>query len=692
MSNEEKKNGLQENDSPKQVEAGTEESQSKKIETEKKEGVKDTMAKGLPKRKKTTGGKGSPQRGLPKKNKAKLRPWQIVLIVLGILCIAGCATVFALYQANRVDISSDTYTTKEKTQIISSDNVVIAEIFSKNQSYVSLDQVPQDLRNALVATEDSRFYTHNGVDFFGIVRSLVGNLVSRSATGQGASTITQQLARLLYLPDIGSEQTFSDSVNRKFKEISIAWQLEEKYSKDQIMEMYLNEYYFGSSAYGVEEAAETYFGKTVAECNLAECAMLAGLPQAPSAYAPNSDFEAAKARQKVVLDRMVSEKYITQQQADEAYATEITIVPWSADELNNQITPGYEAFVNKALQEYALSQAPKIMKEQGLSEDAAVEYIRTNIASGGYKIYTTIDTRYQNSAINAVTSGLPKAGYGDEFTGALVTVDLDGSVRAYYGGNTDVDMANSARQPGSGIKPLYYSGAFEQGVITPDTTVMDERTTFGGWSPQNYGNSYSGAMTYRQALIQSKNIPAVKAFDAMGVDNAIQWIKGFGISTIVDDDYNLSTALGGMTNGIKPLEMAAAFNVVNNNGVYNEPYFVVQIQKTNGDQVFDKSQFKLDTHQVMSSNTASTMWSILQQVVTSGTGTSAANALPTAGKTGTTDNEVDLWFNGMTANISSSVWCGAPDNTPIGSGSYIPAGIYGTYVRTLINEDVLVAQ
>ncbi|MEG2651050.1 MAG: biosynthetic peptidoglycan transglycosylase, partial [Eubacterium sp.] len=274
MSNEEKKNGLQENDSPKQVEGGTEESQSKKTETEKKEGVKDIMAKGLPKRKKTTGGKGSPQRGLPKKNKAKLRPWQIVLIVLVILFIAGCATVFALYQANRVDISGDTYTTKEKTQIISSDNVVIAEIFSKNQSYVSLDQVPQDLRNALVATEDSRFYTHNGVDFFGIARSLVGNLVNRSATGQGASTITQQLARLLYLPDIGSEQTFSDSINRKFKEISIAWQLEEKYSKDQIMEMYLNEYYFGSSAYGVEEAAETYFGKTVAECNLAECAML----------------------------------------------------------------------------------------------------------------------------------------------------------------------------------------------------------------------------------------------------------------------------------------------------------------------------------------------------------------------------------------------------------------------------------
>lgn len=417
--------------------------------------------------------------------------------------------------------------------------------------------------------------------------------------------------------------------------------------------------------------------------------MLAGLPQAPSAYAPNSDFEAAKARQKVVLSRMVKENYITQAQADEAYATEITIVPWSADMLNNQITSGYEAFVDKALQQYAENQAPSVMKEQGLSQEDAISYIRTDLASGGYKIYTSINTNFQNTAISAVTNGLTNAGYGEDYTGALVTVALDGAVTAYYGGNTDIDMANTARQPGSGIKPLYYSGAFEQGVATPSTTVVDERTSFGGWSPQNSGNSYSGTITYRQALINSKNVPSVKLFNSMGVDNAIQWMKGFGITTFVDDDYNLSTALGGMSYGIKPFEMAAAYNVINNNGVYNQPYFVVQIQKTNGEQIFDKSQFKLDTHQVMSASTASTMWGILQAVVTSGTGTSASNSLPTAGKTGTTDQEHDLWFNGMTSSYATSVWLGSVDNEVIGSGSYMSAGIYGAYMRALENAGVV---
>ncbi len=371
----------------------------------------------------------------------------------------------------------------------------------------------------------------------------MGNLLSGSATGQGASTLTQQLARLLFLPDISGEQTRTDSINRKFKEISIAWQLEDKYSKDQILEMYLNEYYFGSSAYGIEEAAQTYFGKTVSDCNLAECAMLAGLPQAPSAYAPNNDFEAAKARQGVVLGRMVKEGYITQAQADEAAATEIVVAPWSPDELNNQITDGYDAFVDQALEEYAKYQAPQVMKEQGLSEDEAITYVRTQIAGGGYKIYTTVNTAYQTTAIDAVVSGLAGYGYDESYTGALVSVDLDGAILAYYGGNTDLDMASSTRQPGSNIKPLYYSGAFEQGIFTPSSTIVDEKTTFGGgWTPQNYGDTYSGTMTLTQALVQSKNVPAVKVFDAMGVDNAINWMKGLGISTFVDDDYNLSTA------------------------------------------------------------------------------------------------------------------------------------------------------
>ncbi|MDO4289180.1 MAG: PBP1A family penicillin-binding protein [Eubacterium sp.] len=644
------------------------------------------------------------RQGLPRKTKPKKKmpAWKIVLITILALFVLGCGSVFAFYQANRYDISGDTYQMKEKTQVYSADNQIIAELYTENRTYVSLDQIPKDLQNALIATEDSHFYSHGGIDYFGMVRAMVSNVLSGSATGQGASTITQQLARVLYDLDLADEQTITDSFSRKFKEISIAWQLEDKYSKDQILEMYLNEYYFGSAAYGVQAAAQTYFGKNVSDLNLAECAMIAGLPQAPTAYAPNTNFEAAKKRQSEVLERMVKEGYITQEQSDQAAATELTIMPWSETDINNQIRDGYDEFVSQALQEYAEYAAPAMMKERGLSEDEAVEQIRSDISSGGYKIYTTINTNYQATAVDAVTSALENYGMTPETgdTGALVTVDQSGAVRAYYAGTNDynqVDIADSPHQPGSNIKPLYYSGVFEKGIHSPSDTVVDEPTSFGGYTPQNYGGGYSGTVTLTQALVRSLNIPAVKVFNDFGVDNALEWMKTFGITTFVNpgeredgyDDYNLSSALGGLTEGIKPLEMAAAFNVFNNGGVYNEPYFVEKIERTNGQAVFEKSQLGLDSHRVMSEETASTMWEILRQVVTSGTGTSAANGMATAGKTGTTDAEWDLWFTGMTGNLSSSIWVGNTEHQEVGAGSYVPAGIYGSYMRALVNNNLV---
>ena len=640
----------------------------------------------------------APRKGLPKKKKKRMATWKIVLIVLAVLIVAGVVTGFSVYAANRQDISDFTYQQKEKTQIFSSDNQVIAEMAAENRTYVSLDQIPKDLQNGLIATEDSRFYSHHGVDYYGIMRSLVSNLFSGNSTGQGASTITQQLARVLFDLDV-AEPGFMDSVNRKMKEISISRQLEEKYTKDQILEMYLNEYYFGSASYGVQAAAQTYFGKNVSDLNLAESAMLAGLPQAPSAYAPNANFEAAKNRQAQVLARMVKEGYITQEQADQAAATEITIMPWSEEQTNDDIKDGYGAFINAALQEYAEALAPSVMKQNGVDEEEAVKQIRENIANGGYRVYTTINTGYQDAAISAMENGLDNAGFSQENgdTGAIVTVDKDGAVLGYYAGNTDIDMADSPRQPGSNIKPLYYSGAIEKGVFSPSSIIKDEPINIGGYSPKNYGGGYSGNVTITQALVNSLNIPAVKVFNTFGIENAIDWMKTLGITTFVNpgdldtgaDDYNLATALGGMTNGIKPIEMAAAFNCFNDGGVYNEPYKIVKVEQTNGKQVFDKSQLGLTSRKVMSEDTASSMWGILQQVVTSGTGGRAAQAYPTAGKTGTTDNEEDLWFTGMTGNITTSVWVGNLEHDPVGTGSYIPAGIYGSYVRSLINNDLV---
>lgn len=651
-----------------------------------------------------------PRGGLPKKHPKKKSPWKIALIVIAVLLVIGVVSGIIMYSACYEDISNRPYEQKQKTQVISSDSQVIAELFERNQTYVSLSQVPKDLQNALIATEDSRFYEHGGIDPRGIMRSLVSNIIGGDATGQGASTLTQQLARLLYLDDISTEDSTWDSIKRKVSEISIAFQLEKKYTKDQILEMYLNEYFFGSSAYGVEEAAKTYFGKDVSQLNLAECAMIAGLPQAPSAYAPNSDFEAAKNRQKQVLDRMVATGYITQEQADAAYNTELTIIPQdqALAAINNQITPGYEEYVQKALNTYAEYAAPTYMKQNNITDqDQAEEEIRDNLASGGYKIYTSIDTRFQNDAIETATATIENYGLDtrsepvDEYPGedvAIVSVDRDGAVKAYFGGVSDVDMADTPLQPGSNAKPLYYSGVFEKGILSPNDTVLDKTEDFGGgYTPHNYGGSESGRyVTLQQALINSLNVPSVRVFQAFGVENAMEWIQSFGISTIVTpednpehNDYNLAAATGGWTQGVKPLEMAAAFNVFNNGGIYNEPYFITKIETTAGNAVFDKSEMGLDTHRVMSENTASTMWGILRQGVTSGTGGAAAQSLPTAGKTGTTDNEENLWFSGMTSNITTSVWVGSRNYDPTGLSSAVAAGTYGSYMSTLINNGVV---
>jgi penicillin-binding protein 1A len=622
--------------------------------------------------------------GLPsrKHKRKKFKAWQKVLIVLLIIFAAGVAGVFAMYQRNRVDISNYTYKEKQKTQIISSDNQVIAELFTENRTYVSLNQIPDNMKNALIATEDSRFYDHGGVDYYGILRSLAYNALHRNTRSQGASTLTQQLARTLFLPDISSEQIFMDSLNRKFKEISIARQLNKKYSKNQILEMYLNETYFGSSAYGIEEAAKTYFGKDIWDCDLAECAVLAGLPQAPSGYAPNIHPEAAKKRQEEVLDRMVKTGYITKAQANQAKAEQLNVVSWDASKLNNQVTEGYEKFVNRALQQYAEAVAPNVMKKQGISKKEAIKYTRTQVASGGYKIYTTINTGMQSKAMDISLKKYPK---GSSTTNAIVTLDQDGSVRAYYGGNTEVDMCNTARQPGSNIKPLYYSCAIDKGIFNANSSLHNYGT-YGNWTPRAEGGGSTVSLT--TALVKSYNPPAAYVWYTLGNNTAVDWMKTMGITTFTSSDYNINTCVGGMLYGIKPIEMAAAFNIFNNNGIYNQPKFVTKVQNSNGSTIFKSSDLNLDTHQVMKSSTASTMKSILRQVVTSGTGTNA-NVYGTAGKTGTTDNGKDLWFTGMTGNLTTSIWTGNLNSKAIGGYGATSAATYGSYMKALGSSNLI---
>lgn len=678
-------NANQRADAVDQIEAGVYDSKLHEIDSMSMKSKKKTTnrrqnrndAKTLKTAKKSNG--GLPSR---KHKRKKFKVWQKVLIVLAVLFVAGTAGIFAMYQRNRVDISSYSYKEKQKTQIISADNQVIAELFTENRTYVSLNQIPDNMKNALIATEDRRFYDHGGVDYYGIARSMVFNVFHRDTRSQGASTLTQQLARTLFLPDISTEQTMGDSINRKFKEISIARQLEKKYSKNQILEMYLNETYFGSSAYGIEEAAKTYFGKDIWDCDLAECAMLAGLPQAPSGYAPNAHYDAAKKRQSAVLGRMVAAGYITKAQANQAKAEQVNVAQWDASKLNNQVTEGYEKFVNRALQQYAEAVAPTVMKKQGISKKEAIKYTRTQVSSGGYKIYTTINTGMQSDAMKVALSKYPE---GSGTTTAIVTLDQDGSVRAYYGGNTQIDMCNTARQPGSNIKPLYYSAAIDKGIFTA-TSSLHNYGTYGNWTPRAEGGGSTVDLT--TALVKSLNPPAAYVFYTVGVNNSVDWMKTMGISTFEPSDYNINTCVGGMLYGIKPIEMAAAFNIFNNNGIYNQPKFVTKVENSNGSTVFTTSDLNLDTHQVMKSSTASTMKSILRKVVTSGTGTNA-NVYGTAGKTGTTDSGKDLWFTGMTGDLTTSIWTGNLNNRALGGYGATSAATYGSYMRALGSDKLI---
>lgn len=586
------------------------------------------------------------------------------LVILVMLTGIGCGFLTASMNT-KPDLANDILP-PASSQIYDINGNEIANVHAaENRRPVKIEQVPKDLQNAFVAVEDNRFYEHSGVDPRGIMRALYANIRGRGVS-EGGSTITQQLAKNAYL-------TQDRTITRKIQEVFLALQLERQYTKQEILEMYLNQIYFGQGAYGVQAAAQTYFGKDVDKLTLNECAMLAGIPKSPNYYSPANNMQAAQARKAVVLDQMAKYGYIANSQAQKTKQEQLTLVKPVAKEKDNTAAYFIDYVTQTLIDKYG---ADAVYKE-------------------GLKIYTTLDMDMQKAAEAAVKK-LPT--YRTDGNGvqqpqaAIVAIDPhNGYIKAMVGGR-GTDQFNRAtmavRQPGSAFKPFVFAAALEE-HFTPNTVINDAPIDIGGWRPQNDSGSFSGKVTMREVAQHSINVPTVKIAQKIGIDKPIYYAQAMGISTFVLDgaqnDKQLATALGGMTKGVTPLEITSAYGTFANKGVHVEPVVIVKVLDRNG-KVLEQSEPKQNS--VISANSAAELTDMLQTVIKNGTGRRADIGRPAAGKTGTTSNYHDAWFVGYTPDLVAGVWMGNDDNTPMRGvmGGQLPAEIWKAFMQKALAQ------
>lgn len=589
-----------------------------------------------------------------------------IALCLVVFAGLGFGYIFAAYQS--LPAVGNNMRPAVSSQVFDSHGRLITTLHSdQNRLPIDINKVPQNLQNAFIAAEDNRFYEHIGIDPIGIFRAIFANLTNRGIA-QGGSTITQQLAKNAFL---SQEQT----LKRKIQEAMLALEIEYKYSKKEILEMYMNQIYFGQGAYGIQTAAKTYFNKDVNELTLTQCAMLAGLPKSPNYYSPFNNLNEAKKRKNVVLDQMVKYGYVSAAEAEDAKNQDLGL----SKSHQSKEADEYASFIDYVSQQVAKKYGDDALYKEGL------------------KIYTTMDVDKQHAAVRAMRN-LPN-NYTDENgltqpQAAIVSIDpKTGHILAMVGGRGQ-DSFNRAsmavRQPGSAFKPFVYLTALQHDM-TPDTTMDDQPVTYGNWSPKNAGGSYSGTMTLSDALAHSVNTIAVQLADQVGTKNIIANAKKMGITTLDAKDDNLAMALGGLTKGVTPLEMASAYGTFANKGVHVKPTAIVKILDRNGNVLEDASTLEKEETKtrVMSEREAYEMTTMLEGVIDHGTGTAAAIGRPAAGKTGTTDDNKDAWFVGYTPDIVTAVWIG--DDTGSHSlgeiyGGTIPAEIWKDYMSSATSD------
>lgn len=538
----------------------------------------------------------------------------------------------------------------------------------KNRTLVQLPEIPKNLIQATIAIEDQNFYHHIGVDPFAIIRALYQNL--KNGNYEGASTITQQLIKNSLLTP---ERTYS----RKLREIILALWAERIYSKDQILQMYFNEAPYGGAIVGIAAASQTYFGKSPTQLNLAESAYLAGLPASPTQFSPyGSRPNLARERQKDVLDRMVKEKYITQAQANEAFAENLNLKP----PINDIHAPHFVMYVRNLLSE---KYGPRV------------------VSQGGLKIYTSLDLELQEEVEQIVKEEVEKLASLNVQNGAAMITDKNGQILAMVGskdyheprfGNFNVTL--SARQPGSSIKVITYATAFKKG-FTPGNTILDAPVTFKDgartYSPVNYDGSFHGPISIRTALGSSCNIPAVKMLSVVGIDDMIKTAKDLGITTFNDPArFGLSLTLGG--GEIKMVDMMSVYGTLANLGIRKPPTPFLKVTDSSGNVL---EEYNNSGTRVLQSEIAYLLTDILKdnKARTPAFGPNSLLQIPgfeVAVKTGTSDNKRDNWTFGYTPQFVVGVWVGNPDNSPMNpiltSGVTGAAPIWNKIMHTLLDN------
>jgi 1A family penicillin-binding protein len=601
-----------------------------------------------------------------------------IMILITILTVFG--VVFYFYFTH--DLPSiealKNYKPSTVTRIFSDDGEVIGEFCHEKREVVSLDRIPNHLIQAFVAGEDARFFQHKGLDYLAIFRAFARNMFSGEIV-QGGSTITQQVVKSLLL---SPEKSFA----RKIREAILAYRIEKHLSKEEILFLYLNQIYLGHGAYGVAAAAESYFAKTVENLNIAECAVLAGLPQAPSRYSPYQHPNQAKKRQVYVLNRMAEEGFISPSEATKAAQSPYLI-------RSNEIP--------------SMEKAPHLVEyiRRYLEE----KYGKDALYKGGLQVFSSVDLSLQGAAQEAVEAGLKEiekrekyasAGVGLIPEGALICFDLEtGYVKAMVGGRDFKKsqfnrVTQARRQTGSAFKPIVYASALDKG-FTPASVIVDSPVVFewgdNKWKPKNYEGKFSGPTTLRNALAHSVNIVTVKIAQQVGVEYIRDYAQKLGILSPLHN--TLSMALG--TSSITLYELTKAYSVFANRGSLFKPIFIKKVLDRDGNLLEENLPLPYfeelpKEEEVITPQTAFLMTYLLEGVVQHGTGWRAKSlGRPVAAKTGTTDQFMDAWFIGYTPELITGVWVGFDEERSLGedeTGARAASPIWVAFMSKILKD------
>ncbi len=594
--------------------------------------------------------------------------WASVLTLFGVgVGVAGFFTAWT--QVCRIGVCPTTealssYIPNQTSKLYAADGRFIAELGLERRTLVRLDEIPQHVKDAFLVVEDKRFYDHNGIDYIRVFGALLRN-IKAGAFAEGFSTITMQLARNIFPESLTREKTLL----RKLKEAHVARDIEAAFPKDRILELYLNQIYLGSGAYGIETAAQRYFGKSVRDVSVAEAAMLAALPKAPERYNPRRYADRAIERRNTVIELMRRAEVVTNSDASLAKAFPLQLaqrtesgetapyfVEWVRQQLDQQF--------GQRLYENGLKVYTTLDLDMQAAAERAMEEQLASIESGKYGPFSHL-TFEQYEARVAEGENLGGGGNSPYLQGAFVAVDPRlGAVRALVGGRDFADSkfnraVQALRQPGSTFKPIVYAAAIRAGLgpahVIEDTPVEMSQVSGEVWRPQNFDLKFEGNMPMRRALYMSRNIPAIKVGLELGPDQVIRMARRFGISTPIPPYPSLYIGAG----DVYPLEMISSYSVFANLGLRTTPYAILRVETADGELIW---QPRPEREAVLTPEEAWLMVSMMKDVVGRGTAynatTGAGFRVPAGGKTGTTNDGADVWFIGFTADLVAGIWVG----------------------------------